>query len=114
VKLEELLGNESDSFTLNTKIIQNGYSLAVKALIDTGANGFAFIDTRLATLIAKFFDLRTVPLEVECTVQGYDGKTETLITHAILLNLLVDGRRQLKLPPLIVNLGRHDIILGRK
>jgi predicted aspartyl protease len=102
INLQKLLGRENETFTLNTKIVQNGYSLAVEALVDTGANGFAFVDTNLAILIGKFFDLRTVPLEAECAVRGYDGKTETPITHAILLNLVVDGRRQL-------DLSQHEV-----
>ncbi|KKA22077.1 Gag/polymerase/env polyprotein [Rasamsonia emersonii CBS 393.64] len=81
---------------------------------DTGANGFIFIDTNLATLIAKTFGLHTVPLGREYAVQGYDGKSEAPVTHAIFMTLEVDGRRQNNLPMLIVNLGRHDIILGRK
>jgi predicted aspartyl protease len=49
--LQDLLGKDSDSFTIPVKIIQNGYSIAISALMDTGANGFAFIDTNLAALI---------------------------------------------------------------
>ena len=112
--LQELLGRDSESFTVATSIVKNGHSVALKALIDTGANGFAFINTDLAILIAQHFGIRTIPLETECSVRGYNGKSETPITHAMLLNLIVDGRRQLDIPMLIVELGQHDIILGRK
>jgi hypothetical protein len=51
LNLQELLGKDSDSFTIPVKIVQNGCSVAVSALMDIGANGFAFIDTNLVTLI---------------------------------------------------------------
>jgi len=114
LNLHSLLGRESESFTITYKIVQNGYSVAINTLVDTGANGFVFLDAHLALLIARFFKTRTIPLKNPCAVRGYDGKSETPITHAMILNLIVDGRRQLHLPMLIVNLGRHDLILGRK
>ena len=114
MNLRDLLGREDESFLVRTQIVHNGYTLSIRALGDTGANGFIFIDTNLAIQLAKFFTIRTLPLGTECAVQGYDGGAETPITHALILNLIVDGRRQLNLPMLIVNLGRQDIILGRK
>jgi hypothetical protein len=51
LNLQDLLGKDSNSFTIPIKLIQNGYSIAISTLMDTGANGFAFIDTNLATLI---------------------------------------------------------------
>lgn len=87
-------------------------SIIEKSLIDTGANGLAFINTSLAIQLAKFFGLNTVALGADCAVIGYDGNSGRSITHAIILSLTVDGRRQ-ELPFLITNLGQHDIILGR-
>jgi transposase InsO family protein len=112
--LQQLLGKDSESFIVPTKIAQNGYSVAVQALIDTGANGFAFIDTKLAVMVAQFFGIHTEALDSKCAVRGYDGKSTNPITHAITLNLVVDGHRQLATPMLIVDLGRYDIILGKK
>jgi hypothetical protein len=45
LNLNELVGweNEHSSFRIGTKIVQNGLAITNKALIDTGANGFAFI-----------------------------------------------------------------------
>jgi hypothetical protein len=51
LNLQDLLGKDSDSFTIPVKIIQNRCSIAISALMDTGANGFAFINTNLAALI---------------------------------------------------------------
>jgi predicted aspartyl protease/transposase InsO family protein len=114
LNLNELLGKENESFNVKAQIVSNGYSIATKALIDTGANGFAFIDTRFALLVGKHFGLKSIRLKKQCTVRGYDDKNSTPITHALPVNLMIDGRRQLKIPMLAVNLGKHDIILGRQ
>jgi hypothetical protein len=81
--------------------------------MDIGANGFAFIDTNLAALICWRFEIQTISLGIECAVRGYNGQAQQPITHAILLNLIIDGWWQLQILFLIVNLGRHDIILGK-
>jgi hypothetical protein len=47
-------------------------------------------------------------------VKGFDGQPGRLATHAIILNLGIDGRRQQGVPMLILDLGNHDLILGRK
>jgi predicted aspartyl protease len=70
--LQELLGKDSDSFTIPIKIVQNGCSVTVSALIDTGANGFAFIDTNFVTLICQRFSIQVIPLGAECIVKGYN------------------------------------------
>jgi predicted aspartyl protease len=70
--LQDLLRKDSDSFTIPVKIIQNGCLITISALIDTGANGFAFIDTNLTTLICQCFEIQTIPLGAECAVRGYN------------------------------------------
>ena len=84
------------------------------SLIDSGANGFAFIDTLLAIDIANFFKLKLQRLPKPLGVKGYNGKLGTSITHILRLHLTVDGRRQYNIPLLVLDLGSHDLILGRK
>jgi len=86
----------------------------LKALVNSGANGFIFINTLVAINAAKFFQTTVVPLNSNCHICGYDGKTEEWITHAIILHLAVDGCCQANVPMLIANLGQHDMILGQK
>jgi transposase InsO family protein len=93
---------------------KNGYSISTKALIDCRANGFIFIDTLCAKDIAQYLGLKTRRLPQPATVKGYDGKSENAITHFLLLHLTVDGRRFYNTPLLILDLGSHDLILGRK
>ncbi|QKX64391.1 uncharacterized protein TRUGW13939_11565 [Talaromyces rugulosus] len=102
-----------DNMTVSIQLAKNGYSICTKALADTGANGFAFLDVFLAEKLARHFQTYTVPVSEPCGVRGYDGKTVEPVTHLMILTLVVDGRMQRHLPFLLVRLGRHDVILGR-
>ena len=46
--------------------------------------------------------------------KGFDGKKGSPITQYLLFNIEIDGRRIYDLPMLIVGLGSHDMIIGRK
>jgi predicted aspartyl protease len=46
------LGREQDSLVLSIQLAKNGLSIATKALMDTGANGYAFMDIFLAVKLA--------------------------------------------------------------
>ena len=47
-------------------------------------------------------------------MKGFDGQPGRPATHAIILNLSIDGHQQQKIPMLVLDLGNHDLILGRK
>ena len=47
-------------------------------------------------------------------VKGYNGRPGKPVTHYIRLHLTVDQYRQYNVPLLILDLGSHDIIIGRK
>ena len=49
-------------FTVPCTLSKNGYGIALSALIDSGANGFAFIDTACAYDIAQFLNIKAKPL----------------------------------------------------
>ena len=101
-------------FTVPCSLSFNGYLVNASSLIDSGANGFAFIDTLLATDIATFFKLKFQRLPRPLGVKGYNGKLGKSITHILRLHLTIDGRRQYNIPLLVLDLGSHDLILGRK
>jgi Reverse transcriptase (RNA-dependent DNA polymerase)/RNase H-like domain found in reverse transcriptase len=107
-----LLGGQS--FLVPSQLAFNGCSTPVKSLADSGAKGYVFIDTKKAIELAKFYGLHTIPLPEAYPVRGYNGKPGTPITHLIIMHLWVDGRRFLKVPMLITDLGQHDLILGQK
>jgi hypothetical protein len=69
--------------------------------------------TSLAIQISQRFRTPTVPLEREYAVTGFDGKQSVPLTHVIILTMATDNRIIRRMPFLILDLGRHNIILGR-
>src|SRR5450432_416806 len=112
IDLRQLIGGSH--LTVPCTLSSNGYSIKMHALADSGANGFVFIDTACAVDIAKFLNLKAQRLSSSIKVKGYDGKASNSVTHVLRLHLTIDGRRQYNLPLLILDLGSHDLILGRK
>jgi predicted aspartyl protease len=102
------------AFVFECIVYFNGLAIKLKVLIDTGANGYAFINRRRAEQLRQLFphvERRLLPHTAVAT--GYkDGKEED-ITHATLLHMELDGRQEYNVPFLEVSLGHHDIILGR-
>ena len=56
IDLSRLMGGRH--FTLPCTVSKNGFGVPLTALADSGANGFAFINTACAIDIAKFFNLK--------------------------------------------------------
>ena len=62
-------------FTVSCCLAFNGYHVdKISILPDSGANGFAFLDTRCTTDIAKFYGIQPQRLEREIHTKGYDGR----------------------------------------
>jgi len=112
IDLSQLVGG--DSFTIPCTLSLNGTGTVVQALNDSGANGFLFVNTRLARDISSFLGAEIIPLAREIPLKGFDGKASSPVTQALFLNMSIDGRRQLLAPFLIVDIGGHDMIIGRK
>ena len=90
------------------------YIIYISILLDLGANGFAFLDTRCAKDVMKFLGRKATPLGRPITAKGYDGVPGKPITHYLSLDLVIDRRRLVEIPFLILDLGNHDMILGAK
>jgi hypothetical protein len=109
-----LIGNDKESFTIPIQLAKNSLSIASRALIDTGANGLAFINHHLALLLLKHFQTTLVELNDPLRVKGFDGSEAKPIRHVLIVHLLIDGRPRMDVPFLVTDLGKHDVILGRK
>jgi hypothetical protein len=102
------------SYTLQTQINIKGYTFHTLALGDTGANGFLFINSELATLLIRYCGARSKPLPCAISVTGYNGQGKSSISHYVRLTLQIDNRRFVRMPFCIAPLGNHDVIIGRK
>jgi hypothetical protein len=111
VDLSQLLSG--NAFTLPCIVSNNRLGIKTSSLIDTGANGHTFVDTKFVKTVERFLSVKPAPLKNSCKVRGFDDQQTTPITHSLELSLVVDGR-QVRVPMLIVGLGDHDMILGRK
>ena len=80
------------SFAMPCKIAFNGYTVAVEALIDTGANAYVIIDTYLAK---AFRDRTGAPRDnmEKIHLGGFDGKKSQNIDKITWAHLHIDGRR---------------------
>ena len=112
IDLSKLLGGQG--FHVDSQLAYNGLSFPITTLADTGANGYLFIDMKKAIELACFYNIPTEPLRQPTKTRGFSGSAEPQITHAIKLHLIVGGRRLLNQPFLILNLGQHEAIIGRR
>lgn len=59
-------------------------------------------------------NIPTQQLKTAAGTKGFNGRPGSPITHIIVLHLVINGRRFLNQPFLILDLGQHDIIVGRR
>ena len=85
----------------------------IQALCDTGASGYVFLNTRLASDLCRHFGLKLQQLPHPIYPKGYDGKKGSPITQYLTFIIEIDGRRTYDLPMLVIGLDSHDIIIGR-
>ena len=110
--LSLLLGGKH--FTFPCTVSLNGFAVSTYSLIDTGANGFVFIDERFAQLLSSRLGWKIEKLPFpSLPVKGYDGKQGTRITSFLRIHLTLDGRKIYNVPFLVLPLGSHDIIIGK-
>ena len=87
---------------------------AIKALVDTDATEYAFIDEMTAHIICENLEISPIPLLKLKLVKGFDGHlVKQLITHAIYSGLTVQDHSELTASMLITLLRQHPIILGK-
>jgi hypothetical protein len=63
-----------DSFTFPCTISSNRLRIKTRTLIDTRANGYAFINTDFVAIATRFLDTKVQRLLVACNVRGFDSK----------------------------------------
>ncbi|OJD10397.1 hypothetical protein ACJ73_09811, partial [Blastomyces percursus] len=112
IDLSQLLGG--NAFLADCQISRNGIAVALKSLVDTGAGGYLFISYQLAEQVARRFGIQVVKLDRPVDVIGFDGKTSGQAGYVIGLHFQIAGRRFQKLPFLILDTGKQDLIVGRK
>jgi hypothetical protein len=112
VDLSWLMGGKS--FTIPCTLSCNGCGVNTTALADSRANAFALLDTICAKKISEFLNTPFEQLERPIPIKGYNGRMGKPIASILRIHLHVNGRRQYNVPFLVIDLGHHNVILGRK
>ncbi len=101
-------------FAFPCTVSLNGFAVSTYSLIDTGANGFVFIDEKFAHLLSSKLGWKIEKLPFpSLPVKGYDGKQSTHITSFLRIHLTLDGRKIYNVPFLVLPIGSHDMIIGK-
>ena len=111
VDLSQLLGG--DSFTFLCTISSNRLGIKTYILINTRANGYAFINTDFIAIATRFLNIKVQRLPTAYNIRGFNRKIAQPITNYVELTMLIN-RRQLKFYMLVIKLRGQDMILGRK
>ena len=65
---------KGDSFTFLYTISSNKLGIKTRTLINTKANGYAFINTKFAALITRFLNTKTQQLFILYNIRGFNSK----------------------------------------
>ena len=82
-------------------------------LLDSGAQGYAFVDEKVARDICEALQITPVKLPREKHLNKFDGTRAKPVTHVILPSLTVQDHSELSAPMFITKIGSHPIILGK-
>lgn len=93
---------------------KSGIGYRVTALINTGANGYAFIERHLLEAHFRMLSPRIQSLPHSIPEKGYNGVAGRPINQFVYLNLMMGHCVQSFTPFLVTDLGNHGIILGLK
>jgi hypothetical protein len=89
INLTHLIGG--DTLIIPCTISINGLGIKSSSLINTGANGYAFINTKLVKLIERFLGVEPQLLPLPYTVYGFDRKPAESAKKYIEVLLLING-----------------------
>ena len=80
-------------FTILYILSYNGYRINTSTLVNTGVNGFAFINTSFALELSKFLNIKATRILKPLAIKGFDRKYTNTISYVLILYLTIDKRR---------------------
>ena len=87
--MSQLIGGKH--FIVPCTILHNRYRIDLDTLVDTRANGFAFIDTTCAIDTTKFLNIKATRLDRPITIKGFDRRLGKAVMHILILHLSING-----------------------
>ena len=112
VDIHDLYGRRS--FIHLIELSSQGKEYQSKALADTGATAWSFIDKKELQNVSEYLDIIPIPLPKPRYLSGFDGKIRKKpVTHALYVHMRVGNHFELTVPMFITQLGNQHIILGK-
>jgi len=114
IRITQLLKESflQQAFFIDCMLSSEDNSFRCRALIDTGATGYAFLNQKLARVLCDTLGIEPQALSRPKEVKAFNGKSSKQITHGVYPHMTVAGHSELTAPMLITNLGNHDMILS--
>lgn len=81
--------------------------------MDTGAQGYLFLNSKIAYNISSALGVPIRKLPYKLTVKGFQDQITSPVAHYIRLHMIVGGRKVHNCPFVIVDLGSQDCIIGQ-
>ena len=101
------------SLTFTCTLCKGGIAIQIQALSDTRACGYIFLDTCFALDLCHVFGVKLQQLPHPVCPKGFDRKKGSPISQYLSFNMDIDGRWIYNVPMLVLELGSHDMIIGR-
>jgi hypothetical protein len=100
-----------DQSVMKDCIVDNRFN--IKAMIDTDATDYCFIDKVTAQKICEMIEISLVRLLKSKNVRAYNDKKSTLITHVIYSFLKIENYLKDITSMMIIELNQQTIILEK-
>jgi len=101
-------------FHASTVLCSRGYGVKLNSLVDTGAQGFLFLNSSIARPLSESLQVPIRRLPFKILVKGFQDQIQTPVDSYIRLHMRIDGRTIRNCPFVIMDLGSQDCIIGVK
>ena len=79
------------AFRVSYSLVQNGISLQISTLPNSGAYNFAFLNTHIVVYAKKLLNVTAHYLKQPILPKGYNEAAGSSITHFMVFNIEIDG-----------------------
>ena len=110
--MNNLIGGKQLAF--NCLVYANRKSISLSVMVDTGVNGYAFINKRTSSFTRKMLGCSRTKLVKLIPVTEFNENYKHHLIYITTTNLYLDRRTELEVPFLELDIGAYNIILGRK
>lgn len=108
--LSRLLGGKH--FLQSILLHSHGAGIQLRSLINTGAQGYLFLNSSFAYTLARKLKVAVTPLPHRIMVKGFSDQIQTPASYCVRLHITINERTIQNYPFVIMDLGQQDCIIG--